>query len=153
MRDDILRKPLPKQLTERVGAMLFVASQTAQTLANARLEPLGLSARGFGVLTALSGTGRLTQIELATQLAIDRTAMVYLLDELEAAGLVQRVRNPNDRRSFQIHLTALGRQRQTRAARALKGAADELLEPLDEDERAQFRELLVRIAQHWQHQL
>ena len=150
MNDGTLRKPLPKQLTERVGAMLFVASQTAQALANARLQPLALSARSFGVLTALSGSGALTQIELATQLAIDRTAMVYLLDELEAAGLVQRIRKPNDRRSFQIHLTADGSKRQKQAARALKGAADTLLQPLDSDEQAQFRQLLVKIVQHWQ---
>src|SRR5947209_15667593 len=106
------------QRTERVGQLLFVAAQAAQTLAEERLEPLGLSARGWGVLSTLVESGPLTQIDLATALSIDRTAMVYLLDELEERGFVERVRNPADRRSFLIHLTAKGRQTEEGRRRA-----------------------------------
>jgi MarR family transcriptional regulator, lower aerobic nicotinate degradation pathway regulator len=127
-----------------------VAAQAAQTLAVERLEPLGLSPRGWGVLSTLLEAGPLTQIRLATTLAIDRTAMVYLLDELEASGLVERVRNPADRRSFLIRPTAEGRQLQRKAARGLAGQADALLAPLDPAERAQFIEFLTRITDHWQ---
>ncbi len=117
--------------TERIGQLLFVATQAAQVLATEQLRPLGLSARGWGVLSTISESGPLTQIELATALAIDRTAMVYLLDELEQSGLVQRVRNPDDRRSFLVHLTSEGRRTQGKAATALAGATDTLLSPLD----------------------
>jgi DNA-binding MarR family transcriptional regulator len=75
--------------------------------------------------------------------------MVYLLDELEAQGLVERVRNPDDRRSFLIHLTSKGRQLQRKAAAELAGA-DTLLEPLNNAERRQLMELLARIADHWE---
>src|ERR1700756_341165 len=91
--------------TGRVGQLLFVAQQAAQTLAVERLEPLGLSPRAWGVLSTLAESGPLTQIELATTMAIDRTAMVYLLDELEDQALVERVRSPRDRRAFLFHLT------------------------------------------------
>jgi len=86
------QSPHASRRTERIGQLLFVATQAAQTLATEQLQPLGLSARGWGVLSTLAESGPLTQIELATALAIDRTAMVYLLDELEQSGLVQRVR-------------------------------------------------------------
>jgi DNA-binding MarR family transcriptional regulator len=129
---------------------LFVASQAAQALAIERLEPLGLSPRGWGVLSTLVESGPLTQIELGTALSIDRTAMVYVLDELEAQGLVERVRNPSDRRSFLIHLTPRGRQTQTRAARELAGQAERLLEPLDAAERRQLVDLLSKVVGHWQ---
>ena len=92
----------------------------------------------------------MTQIELATTLAIDRTAMVYLLDGLEARGLVERVRNPNDRRSFLIHLTRRGTQAQKTAAKELAGQADTLLEPLNAAERRQLVDLLDKVAGHWQ---
>jgi DNA-binding MarR family transcriptional regulator len=136
--------------TERIGQLLFVATQAAQTLATERLQPLGLSARGWGVLSTLAESGPLTQIELATALAIDRTAMVYLLDELEDSGLAERVRNPDDRRSFLIHLTGEGQRTQRQAAKALASAADTLLRPLDPEERDLLRTLLTRIADHWQ---
>lgn len=133
-----------------MGQLLFVAQQAAQALATERLEPLGLSPRGWGVLSTLAESGPMTQIELATALAIDRTAMVYLLDELEEQALVQRVRNPADRRSFLIHLTAQGEQTQRKAAAGLAGATETLLTPLDTAQRRQLVDLLTRIADHWQ---
>jgi DNA-binding MarR family transcriptional regulator len=136
--------------TERIGQLLFVATQAAQALATEQLQPLGLSARGWGVLSTLAESGPLTQIELATALAIDRTAMVYLLDELEDSGLAERVRNPDDRRSFLIHLTGEGQRTQRQAAKALAGATDTLLRPLDPEERDLLRTLLTRIVDHWQ---
>ncbi len=144
------KSPHASRRTERIGQLLFVATQAAQTLATEQLQPLGLSARGWGVLSTLAESGPLTQIELATALAIDRTAMVYLLDELEQSGLVERVRNPDDRRSFLIHLTGDGQRTQRNAATALAGAADTLLLPLDPEERGLLRALLTRIVDHWQ---
>lgn len=144
------KSPGSSARTERVGQLLFVATQAAQALATEQLRPLGLSARGWGVLSTLAESGPLTQIELATALAIDRTAMVYLLDELEQSGLVERVRNPDDRRSFLIHLTGEGQRTQRKAATALTGATDTLLRPLDPEERGLLRTLLTRIVDHWQ---
>jgi DNA-binding MarR family transcriptional regulator len=139
-----------RRQTGRVGQLLFVAQQAAQALAIERLEPLGLSPRAWGVLSTLAESGPLTQIELATTMAIDRTAMVYLLDDLEQRKLVERVRSPQDRRAFMIHLTPGGRDVQRRAAAALDGAAETLLTPLDGADRRHLIDLLARIAAHWQ---
>ena len=100
--------------------------------------------------STLAESGPLTQIELATTMSIDRTAMVYLLDELEEQSLVARVRHPRDRRAFLIHLTDGGRDTQRRAAAALAGAADTLLTPLDPAERESLHSLLAKVAAHWQ---
>jgi DNA-binding MarR family transcriptional regulator len=146
----VLDKSPGTRQTERVGQLLFVAAQAAQALATERLEPLGLSPRAWGVLSTLVESGPLSQIDLATTLSIDRTAMVYLLDELERQGLVERVRNPHDRRSFLIHLTPAGRRLQRKAGEQIAGQAERLLEPLDPGERRQLVELLARVAEHWQ---
>jgi len=118
-------------------------------LATERLEPLGLSPRAWGVLSTLVESGPLTQIELATATATDRTAMVYLLDELERQGLVERMPNPGDRRSYLIHLTPQGKQTQRKAAAELAKQAETLLKPLGAAERRQLVDLLTRIADHW----
>jgi DNA-binding MarR family transcriptional regulator len=82
-------------------------------------------------------------------MSIDRTAMVYLIDDLEQRALVERVRNPQDRRAFLIHLTPAGRAAQHRAAAALQGAAETLLEPLTAAERHHLVDLLARVAARW----
>jgi len=136
--------------TERIGQLLAVAASTAHALATERLAPLDLTPRAWGVLSTLVESGPQSQIDLATATGTDKTAMVYLLDELEQRGLVRRVRNPDDRRMFLIHLTAAGRTTQHRAAAGLAEQADALLEPLDTSERRQLVELLTRIADHWE---
>lgn len=133
-----------------MGQLLIVAAGAAQTLATDELEPLGLSPRAWGVLSTLAESGPLTQIELATATATDRTAMVYLLDDLEKRSLVKRVRNPADRRSFVIHLTSAGSRIRKHVAAGLAERADTLLKPLDARERRQLIELLTRIADHWE---
>ena len=145
-------EPLPSDnvRTDRIGQLLFVAAQAAQSLAADRLERLGLTPRGWGVLSTLVESGPLTQIQLATGMAIDRTAMVYLIDDLESAGLVSRVRSPKDRRAFAIHLTAAGRSKQRKAAAEMGQAALTLLAPLDGAEQLMLRGLLARVVDGWQ---
>jgi DNA-binding MarR family transcriptional regulator len=139
-----------RKRTERIGQLLFVATQAAQALATERLDPLGLSPRAWGVLSTLVESGPLTQIDLASALSIDRTAMVYLLDDLEGQGLVERVRNPDDRRSFLVRLTPRGERTQRKAAGELAEQTKVLLEPLDASERRLLIELLTRVADHWE---
>jgi len=146
-KDDPLRK---KKATERIGQLLVVGAGAAQALAGERLEPLGLTPRAWGVLSTLVESGPLTQIELATATATDRTAMTYLLDGLEQRALIARVRNPDDRRSYLIHLTPQGKEIQTKAAADLAKQADTLLKPLSAAERHQLIELLTRVADRWE---
>lgn len=133
-----------------MGQLLAVAAQAAQTLASERLVPLGLSPRAWGLLSTLAESGPRTQIGLAAAIAADRTAMVYLVDELEQQGLVERVRNPDDRRSYLVHLTRQGRALQSRAAAELAGQTEKLLSPLNQAERKQLVALLGRIVDDWQ---
>jgi DNA-binding transcriptional MocR family regulator len=49
-----------------------------------------------------------SQLALAQHLGIDRTVMTYLLDDLEAAGLIERRPDPADRRARRVVATQLG---------------------------------------------
>lgn len=57
--------------------------------------------------------------------------------------------NPDDRRSYLIHLTAQGDKTRRKAATGLAKQADFLLEPLAPAERQQLIDSLTRIADHW----
>ena len=134
---------------ERIGQLLTVAAAAAQSLARERLRPLGLTPRGWAVLSALAEGGPRPQIDLATATGTDRTVMTYLLDELERQDLIERARDPSDRRSYQIHLTRLGEATHRRVASDLAVQADTLLKPLDAPERRRLTDLLARVADGW----
>jgi len=134
---------------ERIGQLLTVAAAAAQSLAREQLRPLGLTPRGWAVLSALAEAGPRPQIDLATATGTDRTVMTYLLDDLEEQHLIERARDPSDRRSYQIHLTRRGEETHRRLASGLAAQADTLLKPLDGPERRRLTDLLARVADGW----
>ncbi len=83
-----------------------------------RLTPLGLEPRHAGMLTRLAAHEGLSQQALGELIGLNPTRMVFLVDELEQRGLVERRRNTADRRSYALYLTAQGRDtlRQIHAA-------------------------------------
>src|SRR5205807_3204281 len=94
---------------ERIGQLLTVAAAAAQSLARERLRPLGLTPRGWAVLSALAEEGPRPQIDLAAATGTDRTVMTYLLDELERQNLIERARSgfALDRKSTRLNSSHL----------------------------------------------
>ncbi len=76
-----------------------------------------LPAEWYDVLLALeyAPEGRLRIGELSCHVTVSRSGITRLVDKLEAAGLVDRKMNPNDRRSFEVILTDKGREERARA--------------------------------------
>lgn len=102
--------------------------------------------RAFQVLAAADGTRHGTQLAVARRLGIDRTVMTYLLDDLERAGLVRRVADPNDRRARRITVTPAGHRLLDDLAARLSTLEDHLLDGLDEADRGALRRSLRQIA-------
>lgn len=136
--------PIPPSVANRPGALLVIAARTGEQLARLRLAPLGLTPQLCGVLIRLA-EGALSQHELGKQLGIDRTTVVELIDELERKGYVERRRNPADRRSYLLTLTARGRTFQKRAAQAFDAAAADVFAPLAAGELAAISDMLRRM--------
>ena len=102
--------------------------------------------RGYQVLAGAVHRSSRSQAELAKQLGVDRTVMVYLVDDLERAGLVERLPDPNDRRSRLIRATAAGVARLAEVEAGVNAAEAELLSPLSADEQAQLHAMLRQVA-------
>lgn len=75
----------------------------------------------------------------------NRSNASQMIDRLEAEALVCRVRNPHDRRSVLVELTEAGVERMHRAAERHQQLAQELLEPLTEEERADTLRIFERV--------
>lgn len=140
------RPPFPPALVERVGFLLTMVKGGAESICMARLAPLDLHVKQFGLLTVLATEGPRSQQELAEWTRMDRTSMVALVDSLEGRGLVRRERNPDDRRAYLLQLTPEGKRLQVRARKLMLGAEDEMLGSLTPGERNLLRELLAKVA-------
>jgi DNA-binding MarR family transcriptional regulator len=105
--------------------------------------------RGYQVLASAAGDEHRSQQALAQRLGVDRTVMTYLLDDLEAAGLIERRPDPSDRRARRLVATRHGRGTLARLDQQLRAAEEQLLSGLDTGEDRQvFRALLRRLAVH-----
>ncbi len=62
----------------------------------------------FSLLVLVGANPGIAQIELGTHLGIDKASIVALLDRLEKAGLLDRLRSTRDRRRQGIYLTTPG---------------------------------------------
>jgi DNA-binding MarR family transcriptional regulator len=133
-------------LLRHTGFLISRMGMVAQKQFAERLESLGLTTRMWGVLNVLDAEGAMTQHALGKCVGIDPSSMVSTIDELEEKGLVERRRHPSDRRAHALHLTTKGRQTLTRGREQARRAQDDLLSPLDAEEREQLHALLLRLA-------
>jgi MarR family transcriptional regulator for hemolysin len=102
--------------------------------------------RGFHVLSAVVHQDLPTQAALASHLAIDRTVMTYLIDELEEAGLVERTPDPHDRRARRIVATVRGRKVLVEAERQVAAVEEFVFRGLAPEDKATFLALTQRTA-------
>lgn len=112
-------------------------------------ELLGMRLKAFLLLGYVRdhGNGGVSQQELETALLIDANSVVLLLNELEAAGLSVRKRDPHDRRRHLVELTASGRVAVERAEKARESLEDEILSNFSGEERTALRKLLRRVLE------
>ena len=137
---------LPQELVQSTTFLLKRLGFAAKERSLAAYEELGLHPYHHAVLLVLDEGSRETQGAIADALGYDRGQLVGLLDELEEHGLVERKRDPNDRRRQSVSLTADGKKTLGRLRGIAGRIEDDFLAPLDDEERAALHTLLLRLA-------
>lgn len=99
------------------------------------------------ILQILRRSGCMTQHELTEQLGIQPGSVSEILKKLEAAGLITRQSNSEDRRTVDIALTDTGRV-QAEANRA-QHTNHILFESLTDDEKQHLLSLLEKVGRDW----
>ena len=99
------------------------------------------------ILQILRRSGCLTQRELTEQLGIQPGSVSEILKKLEAAGLITRQSNSEDRRTVDITLTDAGK---TQAEESRSHYANHaLFESLTDEEKQQLLSLLEKVSGDW----
>ena len=93
--------------------MLQFTSTTTRALDEALSASHGISVKEFDVLITLFNApdGRLRMTELADRVVLSPSGVTHLVTRLERDGLLQRIVDENDRRSFFAALTPAGQGR------------------------------------------
>jgi DNA-binding MarR family transcriptional regulator len=110
------------------------------------VEGLDVSPAKFSVLAVIAANPGVTQTALAAALAIEKSAMVLIMDEFEARGLARRVPSPADRRARALHLTPRGRTFLDAARERVSAHEARVTACLTPDERDFLLRLLARVA-------
>jgi DNA-binding MarR family transcriptional regulator len=133
---------------EQVPMTTLLAGLGREATARVRraLRPLGIGAQQILLLEQLKLLGRRSQAELAEALAIDPSNLATIAADLADRGLVERTRDDADRRRYVLRLSRAGEQLLRRTEGAMAAAGDDLLAPLDDDQREQLYALLRRLA-------
>ena len=130
--------------TLRVNQLMNAALRAADAL----FAPHGITVGEFDVLAALRRGGRgtvLTPTALARVAMISPAGMTNRLNRLEAAGLIVRRPDPDDRRGSLVELTAAGYTTADRAIEDLVAAENELFAELSATERQRLDRILDKL--------
>jgi MarR family transcriptional regulator, lower aerobic nicotinate degradation pathway regulator len=139
---------LPAELVANPVFLLGKLGYGLKRQAAEELEHAGYSLYDYSVLSLLAEGPCATQATIAEILQLDRSQLVAQLDGLEQRGLVERRRDPDDRRRHTVFVTDEGKRQLAHVRAIVTAIADEYLAPLDEEERATLHRLLLRVASH-----
>jgi DNA-binding MarR family transcriptional regulator len=139
--------PLPEELVASSTFLLKRLGYAVKEKSLAAYEAEGVHPYHVAILLALDEGKHDTQGAIADMLGYDRGQLVGLLDELEEKGLVERRRDPNDRRRHLVQATPEGKRALRRLRTLARQVENDFLEPLSDTERAELHALLLRLAE------
>lgn len=111
-----LSSPSPERL--RAWRLYFESALAVLDVLESELErDAGIPLRWYDTLVQLEETDGLRMTELAERILYSKSGFTRIVDRMEDAGLIRRVRPENDRRSILIVLTDEGRRTMEEARR------------------------------------
>ncbi|MCH1626750.1 MarR family winged helix-turn-helix transcriptional regulator [Fredinandcohnia quinoae] len=126
----------------------FLLGKILQQMENKFAEgliPFNINARQYGVLLFIQENPYSSQKDISDNLQIDRTTMVSHIDHLETLGIVERAKNPNDRRSYSLMITEKGNDVLDSRWEFLNNIELGVLAPLNHNEKQLLKDLLVKV--------
>jgi DNA-binding MarR family transcriptional regulator len=122
------------------------AAARGRALVAEALAAEGLKMWHHVVLSAVRDLAPVAQADLGRGIGLDPKDLVGVLNDLQAAQLVVRAPDPDDRRKNRVSLTEEGGRVLARCEKAARAANDELLAPLTAQERTRLLDMVRRVA-------
>lgn len=134
---------------DRGGHSILHLVKQVQYKAYVRLEsvlnPLGVTAVQFRILTTLSTRPNLSSAELARLYDVKPQTMIKQIALLESKGLIGRRVSKANKRLLELSLTSSGKAALKQLQKDTRALEAELLDPLDGEEQERLRGYLARL--------
>ncbi len=136
------------QKTIALMATLMRGSRVAEARLDAMVAPMELSTTKLLTLRHLTASPEpVTLGALAACMAFVKSNVTQLIDHLEAASLVHRLPNRDDRRCTHIEITERGNERLAEALAAIGPLGERIERLLTPEERERLADLLQRLIE------
>lgn len=129
----------------------FEIGETAHALRKSfdrRAARLGVTRAQWKVLFRLTRTPGLRQVELADMLEVEPITLCRIVDRLEENGLVERTKDPADRRAWRLHVAPSAQPLIEELKAVAAELAREAFAGLDPDDILLVRQLLARVREN-----
>lgn len=153
--DDTSAEPPPRErrrtdarhLDERrtIGFLIADVARMMRSAFDRRVRRIGLTRAQWQVLSLLHRRPGLSQSELAEMLEVERATAGRMIDRLEQKGWLVRRRDPADRRTWRLHLTAEAEEVQAEMGMIAARMIDDAMGALRPGEREALTEMLERV--------
>jgi DNA-binding MarR family transcriptional regulator len=128
-----------------VGTRALILSKRYYGVLTKSLEAHDIE-RYYSVLYFLYYNNRCSQQHICNNLAIDKTAMVKVMDYLVKAGYVKRSVNPGDRREHFVVLTAPGRKKTEEIVKSFKAIDKDIFTGISKGQKEQFISIMAALT-------
>ncbi|MFA6541754.1 MAG: MarR family transcriptional regulator [Bacteroidota bacterium] len=122
------------------------ASDTIAMISAKDIAKYNVTVPQFGVIESLGHLGPMTIGKICSKKLMSGGNMTVVVDNLEKEGYVERISNPDDRRSTVIKLTSKGESKFSEMFPSHARHIEELCSVLTEEEQIQLSELLKKLG-------
>ena len=133
-------------VTEQVGFLLRRANQRHAAIFQERMAAWELTPTQFTALVRVVEFGRLTQNRLGRLTAMDPATIQGVVRRLADRALIERLPDPQDRRTRVLAATSAGLDMAAAAVQAARNVTQATLAPMPAPERQHFLRLLAQVA-------
>jgi len=138
---------VPENIDIPLGTRALIFSKLYFGVLSKSLEELEIE-RYFSVLYFLKENNGCSQQYICNHLAIDKTAMVKIMDYLIKADYVTRNVNPQDRREHFIILTKKGQKRTEEIVESFDTIDEHLFASISKSDRTTFEKVLKLLSEN-----
>lgn len=135
-------------INNSLGFLLNQSARHMKRYLDAALKQYQVTTSHWAVLVTLYQSDGLSQVALAKLLDSDKATCGSIIDGLVKRGLVTRVLNSDDRRSYQIRLTQKAKQEVSSMTQEAQKCNEIALKGFTTEEENQLKEYLARIIEN-----
>jgi|EndMetStandDraft_6_1072998.scaffolds.fasta_scaffold32979_2 DNA-binding MarR family transcriptional regulator len=132
-------------MSDSLGFLISDVSRLMRRRFDERAREVGATRAQWRTLTTLSRHEGLNQGALADLLEVEPITLCRMIDRLEESGLVERRRDPADRRAWQLFLTDKSKPILDDLRSMAEDLFDQVLQGIDEPDRAALGKTLQRM--------